>query len=167
MNVRKITLGSAALAAIVLCAMPASAAPHYSHDSTPSERAQTEALNSGAADRARGNAASDAAARDNYNANRATYDRGVHDNALQNAAYDRDMARYNNRYHRHHHGSNVLSISFGDIAFGYSDGYWDNGHRWHAWRNADEARLYRTHSGSNYHAWHHDRDRGNMGWDRH
>ncbi len=27
----------------------------------------------------------------------------------------------------------------GGVAFGYSDGYWDRGHQWHAWRNADEA----------------------------
>lgn len=166
MNVRKITLGSAALAAIVFCAMPASAAPNYTRNSTPAERAQTEALNSGAADRAHGNTAADNAARDNYNANRANYDRGLHDNQMQNAAYDREMLQYNSRYHRHGGSNNVLSISFGDVAFGYSDGYWDNGHRWHAWRNADEARGYRSHSGSNYHDWHHDRDGGHMGWMR-
>ncbi len=165
MNVRKITLGSAALAAMMLCALPASAMSRYSHDSTPAERAQTEALNSDAADRARGDANSDAATRDRYNADRAIYDRRMHDNALQRAAYDSDMARYNRRYHRHGRSNNVLSISFGDIAFGYSDGYWDNGHRWHAWRNDAEARSYRDRHGSNFHDWHHDRDR-DMGWQR-
>src|ERR1700744_735049 len=71
---------------------------------------------------------------------------------------------YNN--HGHHNNAALVSVGFGDVAFGYSDGYWDNGHRWHAWRNADEARGYRMHSGSHFHDWHHDRD-SDMGWQRH
>jgi hypothetical protein len=166
MNVRKMTLGSAALAAMVLCVLPASAMPGYNHDSTPAERAQTEALNASAADRARGNAASDNAARDSYNAHQANYRDGMADHAARQQAYDRDMARYNNRWHRHGGASNVISINFGDVAFGYSDGYWDNGRRWHAWRNDADARAYRAHHGSNFHTWRHDRDSDN-GWQRH
>ena len=174
MNVRTLTLGSAAIAAALFCALPASAQPRYTQNSTPEERAQTEALNRDASDRARGDSADDADARDAYNAHRAEYDRGVRDNALERAAYDRDMSRYNDRYGHGRYGygrygygrsTNTISINFGDIAFGYSDGYWDNGHRWHAWRNDADARAYRNHHGSNYHGWHHDRDRNN-GWMR-
>lgn len=176
MNVRKITLGSAAIAAALFCALPASAQSRYTRDSTPEERAQTEALNSRAADRAQGNFAADAAARNTYNANEAAYRDGMADHAARQDAYNRDMARYNNRYsrysrynrynHYNRHGSNaVISVNFGDIAFGYSDGYWDNSHRWHAWRNDAEARSYRDHSGSNFHSWRHDHDR-NSGWQR-
>jgi len=165
MNVRKITLGSVAIAAKILCVLPASAAYRYSHDSTPDERAQTESLNANAADRARGDNASDAAARDSYNARNADYRGGMADHAARQQAYDRDMARYNSRYRHHHYygSSNVISITFGDIAFGYSDGYWDNGHRWHAWHSDADARAYRAHHGSNFNDWRHDRD-GDNGW---
>jgi hypothetical protein len=166
MNVRTLTLGSAAIAAALFCALPASAMPGYTRDSTPAERAQTEALNSGAADRAHGNTATDAAANDNYNANRATYDRGMQDHAVHQAAYDRDMARYNNRWNRHGGANNMIAVDFGSVAFAYNDGYWDNGRHWHAWRNDAESRGYRNHHGSNFHSWNHDRDHDN-GWQRH
>ncbi len=71
----------------------------------------------------------------------------------------------NYSYHRHHHhyrGDNALAIDFGTVAFGYNDGYWDNGHRWHAWRNQSDYQGYRQH-GQNFHDWHHDRDNDN-GW---
>jgi hypothetical protein len=32
----------------------------------------------------------------------------------------------------------------GGIAFGYSDGYWDREHRWHGWRDAQEAAAWRA-----------------------
>ncbi len=54
-------------------------------------------------------------------------------------------------YHRHHHHNRgVLALTFGDVAFGYNDGYWDNNHSWHRWSNDGEYRNYRQH-GSNYH----------------
>jgi opacity protein-like surface antigen len=59
----------------------------------------------------------------------------------------------------------VLSVNLGGIAFGYRDGYWDNGHTWHNWRRSGDYRKYRDQSGSNYHNWRHDRD-GNDGWQR-
>jgi hypothetical protein len=52
---------------------------------------------------------------------------------------------------------------FGNVAFGYNDGYWDNGRVWHHWNNGEESRRYRLHSPANYHDWHHDRD-SNQGW---
>jgi len=51
----------------------------------------------------------------------------------------------------------------GGIAFGYSDGYWDRSHNWHAWRNAEEAAAWRRENAAHYYDWHHDRDRS-MGW---
>lgn len=133
MTVRNTMLCTVAIAAALLSALPATA---RGRDSSPSERAQTEALNADAVDRAHGNAGADRAS-------------------------DRFMG------HRDGDGrsNNTIMIDFGAIAFGYSDGYWDTGRRWHAWRNADEARDYRNHHGSNYRDRHHDRYRDN-GWRR-
>lgn len=73
-------------------------------------------------------------------------------------------------YHRtYHHNQTVLSVLFGNVAFGYQDGYWDNSHRWHRWSNDGEYRNYRDH-GANYRGWNHDRDgehggrNGDQGW---
>jgi hypothetical protein len=68
----------------------------------------------------------------------------------------------------HDYGRNrsVVSVGFGDVAFGYRDGYWDNGHRWHRWNNSRDYRDYRDHHRGNYYDWNHDRDRDN-GWRRH
>ena len=59
-----------------------------------------------------------------------------------------------------------FSITLGNAAFGYSDGYWDRDHRWHAWRNREEAEYFRTHFGEHYAAFRHDHDRKdrNQGW---
>ena len=62
----------------------------------------------------------------------------------------------------HRGGSSMLTVGFGGIAFGYNDGYWDTGHRWHRWKNSSEYHNYRDH-GANYHGWKHNRDR-NQGW---
>ena len=37
----------------------------------------------------------------------------------------------------------AVTFDFGNVAFGYTDGYWDRDHRWHRWRNAEERRRYR------------------------
>ncbi len=59
-----------------------------------------------------------------------------------------------------------FSISLGNAAFGYSDGYWDRDHNWHAWRNKSEAQYYRTHNADHYVAARHDKDRKDKdkGW---
>jgi len=59
-----------------------------------------------------------------------------------------------------------LSVDLGNAAFGYSDGYWDRDHHWHAWRNRQEAEYFRTHYGDHYYAVRHDRDRKDRdkGW---
>jgi hypothetical protein len=57
-----------------------------------------------------------------------------------------------------------FSVSLGNAAFGYSDGYWDRDHHWHAWRNRAEANYFRSHYGDHYVAVRHDKDHKTMGW---
>ena len=59
-----------------------------------------------------------------------------------------------------------FSISLGNVAFGYSDGYWDRDHHWHAWRNRAESQYYRDHYREHYTEVRHNRDRKdkNQGW---
>ena len=57
----------------------------------------------------------------------------------------------------------TVGVGPGGIAFGYSDGYWDTGHRWHAWASAAEAAQWRAANRAHYYAWKHDRDPG-AGW---
>ena len=59
-----------------------------------------------------------------------------------------------------------FTVSLGNAAFGYSDGYWDRDHHWHAWHNKAELRYYRTHNAEHYVATRHDRDRKDQdkGW---
>ena len=59
-----------------------------------------------------------------------------------------------------------FSVSLGNAAFGYSDGYWDRDHRWHTWRNKNEAQYFRTHNGEHYTGARHDKDRKDRdkGW---
>ena len=63
-----------------------------------------------------------------------------------------------------HNGSSV-TLSFGDVAYGYRDGYWDNGHRWHRWHNRHDRDNYRHQYGDNYRHGYHHRYRG-QGWRR-
>ena len=48
----------------------------------------------------------------------------------------------------------TIRFDFGNVQLGYSDGYWDNGHKWHAWRRGELAR-YRAEHRDTYHAWRH------------
>jgi hypothetical protein len=59
-----------------------------------------------------------------------------------------------------------FSVSLGNAAFGYSDGYWDRDHKWHAWRNKDEAQYFRAHNAEHYTEAKHDKDRNDhdQGW---
>jgi len=59
--------------------------------------------------------------------------------------------------------NSVISVSFGDVAFAYRDGYWDNDHRWHKWRNRSDHDNYRNQHGDNYHDGNHRRYRDH-GW---
>lgn len=59
-----------------------------------------------------------------------------------------------------------FSVSLGNAAFGFSDGYWDRDHHWHAYRSRAEGRYFRDHFKDHYIASRHNRDRKdrNMGW---
>jgi hypothetical protein len=63
------------------------------------------------------------------------------------------------------HATTGVTFSFGDVAYGYRDGYWDNDHRWHKWRNARDHRSYRDQYRDNYRDGYHHRYRG-QGWRR-
>lgn len=58
-----------------------------------------------------------------------------------------------------------ISFDVGNVAFGYRDGYWDQGHHWHKWRNQREASAYRHAHGDQYKDYRHDRDQ-DQGWHR-
>jgi hypothetical protein len=64
-----------------------------------------------------------------------------------------------------HNNNSAVSFSVGSAAFGYRDGYWDNGQTWHNWRNNRDYRSYRGRQGSSYHNWNHTHD-ANNGWQR-
>ena len=51
-----------------------------------------------------------------------------------------------------------FSFRIGDVAVAYDDGYYDRGHRWHAWRHAREREWYRVNYRHGYRGWRHDRD---------
>ena len=74
---------------------------------------------------------------------------------------DNDRDNYEGRGYT----NSAISFGFGDVAYGYRDGYWDNRHSWHHWRNNRDYRNYRGY-GHNYHNWNHDRD-DDDGWQRH
>jgi hypothetical protein len=61
--------------------------------------------------------------------------------------------------------ASLVAVDLNGIAFGYRDGYWDNGHRWHKWHRSHDMRAYRDQNGSNYHDYQHDRN-GSDGWQR-
>ncbi|NIJ47934.1 hypothetical protein [Rhizomicrobium electricum] len=87
---------------------------------------------------------------------------------------DHHRDSYRSGYHDRYSGQgwmgddrSVTSVSFdfGDVAYGYRDGYWDNSHRWHNWRNRNDHDNYRNHQGNHYRNGNHDRYRGH-GWQR-
>ncbi len=80
-------------------------------------------------------------------------------------ALSASAASANSWHHHRHHNNSAISIGFDNIAFGYNDGYWDNGHQWHTWGQGQDYRSYRDHAGSHYYNYNHDRDH-NMGWQR-
>jgi hypothetical protein len=57
----------------------------------------------------------------------------------------------------------TVGIGNGGIAFGYSDGYWDRGHKWHNWENREAAERFRSENREHYYERTHDRDR-DEGW---
>ena len=56
-----------------------------------------------------------------------------------------------------------ISLNIGDVAIGYTDGYWDHDHHWHKWRSTKYRSAYRHAEGAEYHATLHTR-MANAGW---
>jgi len=58
-----------------------------------------------------------------------------------------------------------VSVTFdpGNVAYGYSDGYWTTKHEWRTWEKPEYVEVYRKHPGAHYYEYKHDRD-ANMGW---
>jgi hypothetical protein len=57
----------------------------------------------------------------------------------------------------------AVTVAPGGVAFGYSDGYWDQGHHWHVWQNKDQAARFRAENTAHYYSYKHDRDH-DKGW---
>ena len=59
----------------------------------------------------------------------------------------------------------AVSVQFdaGSVAFGYSDGYWDQGHKWHKWPNTSARNEWRTHNTAHYYSHAHSHDKA-AGW---
>ncbi len=51
-----------------------------------------------------------------------------------------------------------FSFRVGDVGIAYNDGYYDRGHRWHAWRQQREREWYRANYRQQYRGYRHDRD---------
>jgi hypothetical protein len=56
-----------------------------------------------------------------------------------------------------------ITFSTGNVAIGYSDGYWDRSHAWHTWAHEQDRTAYQAAKNAEYHDWKHDRDK-DMGW---
>jgi hypothetical protein len=56
-----------------------------------------------------------------------------------------------------------VTVSVPGVAFGYDDGYWDQGHAWHGWATPDARVQFQTANHDHYYGWKHDRD-SDMGW---
>jgi hypothetical protein len=88
-----------------------------------------------------------------------------------NYGYDDGYARrarddhYRSENYRPGSAGGVIAVDLGGIAFGFRDGYWDNGHRWHRWNRSADYRRYRDQEGSHYRNRDH-RHYDNDGWNQ-
>ena len=57
----------------------------------------------------------------------------------------------------------AVTFNPGDVAYGYSDGYWTNKREWRTWDKPEYVEVYRKHPGAHYYEYRHDRD-PDMGW---
>jgi hypothetical protein len=49
----------------------------------------------------------------------------------------------------------TIGFNIGDVAIGYSDGYYDHGHHFHRWAHHDDMVAWQHDHGSDYHEWRH------------
>ena len=56
-----------------------------------------------------------------------------------------------------------VGVGPGGIAFGYSDGYWDQAHHWHKWHDQRQAAEFRKDNHEHYYDRKHNADH-DQGW---
>ncbi|MGH7015046.1 MAG: hypothetical protein ACREEL_12990 [Stellaceae bacterium] len=56
-----------------------------------------------------------------------------------------------------------VGVDIGGIAFGFSDGYWDQNHQWHPWRNHQQFTEFKRQQPNHYFGHKHTQEK-NMGW---
>jgi hypothetical protein len=49
-----------------------------------------------------------------------------------------------------------INFDFGNVALGYSDGYYDHDHHWHRWAHRGDGDRWRHDHRDMYHGWRHD-----------
>lgn len=99
-----------------------------------------------------------------YEQNRRQY---YHEMRRRDDRDDRRIGWRDGRYNTwNDNGSVDFTIVLGDVAFGYSDGYYDQQRRWHNWRNDNERRWYQQNRRQYYHEMrrYDDRDARRVGW---
>ena len=57
-----------------------------------------------------------------------------------------------------------VAVDFGNIAFGYNDGYWDRDHHWHRWRHNSDWQRFQRENHEHAFKHRHDHDDNNKGW---
>ena len=48
-----------------------------------------------------------------------------------------------------------IGFNIGDVSVGFSDGYYDNGHRFHRWARHDDMVAWQHAHADGYHEWRH------------
>jgi len=56
-----------------------------------------------------------------------------------------------------------VTFNSGDVAYGYTDGYWTTKREWRTWEKPEYVEVYRKSPGARYYEYRHDRD-PDMGW---
>lgn len=49
-----------------------------------------------------------------------------------------------------------IGFNIGDVSVGFSDGYYDSGHRFHRWARHDDMVAWQHAHADGYHEWRHD-----------
>ena len=53
------------------------------------------------------------------------------------------------------HAAVTVRFDMGNVKMGYTDGYYDNDHRWHRWRRHADLDAWRQAHADAYHEWRH------------
>jgi hypothetical protein len=49
----------------------------------------------------------------------------------------------------------TIGFDIGNVAIGYTDGYYDTNHHWHRWRHRADLEHFRAAHADMYHEWRH------------